>query len=867
MTKAFRTGKSGDRHGSGKPASPPGKSAGFVDRRPTQFREADQKRAGREGDSRGAIAKGDNPGAVTEPEAHSASAEQEGTDSRAPARMSFVNNKGHTTASSFSRSDKPAMQAAPTQPLAAIPVREEPAVEPDMPATTTPADGVTPVATPAVPEATPEPATAEPAVESTPEPTVQAAAEPVDEGTPEPIVPEAAAPSAPVPDAAPAAPVNVPEPTPEPVAPSMEAPAVEPVPEVVAAPAPAAQVVNEQAAPEPTPVASTPVAAPDAPVVAEATAPVPIAAPAAPEAPTQATPANPAPPGPGMHKISPKPKAKPAKPAHAPPAKPAVHHVKNATTPTAAKQPAADDGAPPERRPGAILFTDLGLSDATLGALESMGFSEATPIQAETIPALLEGRDVIGQARTGTGKTAAFGVPLIEAARNGRRGIVLTPTRELATQVQKELQAIGKGSPVDVICLIGGAPFHTQSQAIRRHPQAIIVATPGRVCDHLGRGTLNLQDIDIFVLDEADEMLSMGFQDELDTIVAAMPKERQTVLFSATLAPAIEKLAKKALHDPATIRMGQGAAPDVRQGYCVVSGRDRIEAIGKILEAESPRATLLFCRTRARVEELVDALSHIKAEALHGGMGQPVRESVMRRFREGKAQLLVATDVAARGLDVNEIDLVLHDEPAGDSETYIHRMGRTGRAGRSGTSILFIGPGKQHRLNNLKRVAGKIEQYTLPNEQEMGRIRSRRVVENLTQHEPGDAAMAAFRSAIESGMDAQDIALRALEGLMTKEAAPEPEPTRAGPSALALKVGTMDQVHAGAILGVLTNAGGLRAEDVGRIDILEKMSVVEVPEDQVPRLIESLGRVRLSGRPLLPRQAEDWRFKTPPNRR
>ena len=508
-----------------------------------------------------------------------------------------------------------------------------------------------------------------------------------------------------------------------------------------------------------------------------------------------------------------------------------------------------------------LRFADLPLAESTQKALESMGFTETTPIQAETIPALLEGRDLIGQARTGTGKTAAFGVPLIEAARQGRRGLVLAPTRELAKQVQQELQAIGKGSPVDVVCLIGGAPFGDQARALQRHPDAILVATPGRVVDHLGRGTLDLRAMAMFVLDEADEMLSMGFADELDQIVAALPDERQTVLFTATLAPAIEKLAKRTLRDPVTVRMGAGAAPDVQQLYAEIAGRHRAGAVAAIMEAEDPRAALLFARTRARVEELVDELRHLGAEALHGGMNQPVRDSVMKRFRDGTTRLLVATDVAARGLDVNEIDLVLHDEPAGDTDTYVHRIGRTARAGRSGKSILFIGPGKLRRLGSLRSVAGKLEAYRVPGEAELAELRAQRVLAELTDTEPSDAARAALTEALAGGASAADVALRALTALLS---APTPEPEAPAPSekaALALKVGSMDRVKPGQLVGTLVNAGGLRAEDIGRIDILEKMSVVEIPSDAVEMVSAALRHSRIAGRPLMPRPAEDWRFK------
>ena len=363
-------------------------------------------------------------------------------------------------------------------------------------------------------------------------------------------------------------------------------------------------------------------------------------------------------------------------------------------------------------------FSEMPLHAQTLSALEAMGFEEATPVQAETIPMLLQGRDLMAQAQTGTGKTAAFGIPLVEAARNGRRGLVLCPTRELAQQVQRELQAIGKGSPFDVVCLIGGANFYDQVKAIKHHPDAIFVATPGRVVDHLGRGTLDLGRMAILVLDEADEMLSMGFEEDLETIVAALPMPRQTMLFTATLAREIEHLASKALTNPVTVRAGAkaAAASSVEQLYTVVKGQERSSAIRRILAVEQPKAALLFCRTRERTEELGSELKSLSPEVLHGGMDQRVRDAAMSRVRAGRAKLLIATDVAARGLDVEDIELVLHDEPATDVDTYIHRIGRTGRAGRTGRSILFLPPTGERRLRSVERVAGRIGYYQVPDD-------------------------------------------------------------------------------------------------------------------------------------------------------
>ena len=515
-------------------------------------------------------------------------------------------------------------------------------------------------------------------------------------------------------------------------------------------------------------------------------------------------------------------------------------------------------------------FEELPLHDATKRALEAMGFEEATPIQAETIPALLEGRDLIAQAQTGTGKTAAFGIPLIEAARTGRRGLVLTPTRELAVQVQRELQAIGKGSPVDVVCIIGGAHFGDQVRAIQRHPDAIIVATPGRVRDHMGRGTIDLGAMSLLVLDEADEMLSMGFQEEVDAIIAALPQERQTMLFSATVPASIERLARSALRDPVTIRATgstRGAAKSVRQCFALVPPQQRADAVRRILAVEDPKAVLLFCRTRQRVEDLARELESLGADALHGGMGQPVRDAVMRRFRDGTTWLLVATDVAARGLDVEDIELVLHDDTAGDADTYIHRVGRTGRAGRTGTSIVLLTQGAMRHLAALQHVAGRLERYTVPDDAAIADAQATNLVAGLAAVEPGDVGRAMLERALAQGMELHDVAVRALElvaaaAATATPASAEPAPDEQGSVGLALKVGLMDGVRAGDILGMLLNAGGLRPEDVGRIDILQRLSVAEVPAGQAPRLENDLQRQQLRGQWVRPRLAADWRFKS-----
>jgi len=533
-------------------------------------------------------------------------------------------------------------------------------------------------------------------------------------------------------------------------------------------------------------------------------------------------------------------------------------------------------------------FTDLPLHPATQSALEAMGFDEPTPVQAEAIPILLGGRDLIAQAQTGTGKTGAFGIPLVEAARQGRRGLVLAPTRELAQQVQRELQAIGRGSvagdagasgpahpPVDVVCLIGGAHFGDQVRALKRHPGAVLVATPGRIVDHLSRGTLDLGGMALLVLDEADEMLSMGFQDELEAILAALPTQRQTMLFTATLAPAIERLAQHALRDPAVVRAGtRGTASSVAQRYAIVRAGDRAEAVRRILAVEAPKAALLFCRTRERVEQLGQELAALSPEILHGGMGQPQRDAAMARLRAGRTRLLVATDVAARGLDVQDVELVLHDEPAADVDTYLHRAGRTGRAGRAGQSILFVAPSGMRRLHAIQHAAGRLEPYKVPDDAALATAQAQRTLADLAT-EPGPRAQAVLALAQRQGMDVRDVALRAIERLLgpaptasATAGAPMATTTsaeEAGTIAISLKVGAVDGLRPGDIVGMLVHEGGLQASQVGRIDILPRITMAEVPEPEATRLVGALHLTQLRGRRVQPRLADSWQFKA--NRR
>ena len=342
-----------------------------------------------------------------------------------------------------------------------------------------------------------------------------------------------------------------------------------------------------------------------------------------------------------------------------------------------------------------IRFADLPLRAEILAALDELGYEEPTPIQAETIPPLVEGNDLLGQAATGTGKTAAFALPILERieVRGGRReapsALVLVPTRELAMQVSEAIFNYGRHLGVRVVPIYGGQPIHRQFQQLERGVD-VVVATPGRAVDHIGRGSLPLDEVAMVVLDEADEMLDMGFADDLEAILAATPEERQTILFSATMPPKINAIAKKYQRDPIRIRIakGQGGSSDatIHQRAYVVKRAHKAAALGRILDMESPTAAIVFCRTRGEVDQLTATMNGrgYRAEALHGGMDQLQRDRVMSRLRDGTAELLIATDVAARGIDVDTLTHVVNYDVPSAPESYVHRIGRVGRAGRDG---------------------------------------------------------------------------------------------------------------------------------------------------------------------------------------
>ncbi|MBD5634015.1 MAG: DEAD/DEAH box helicase, partial [Candidatus Eremiobacteraeota bacterium] len=361
-------------------------------------------------------------------------------------------------------------------------------------------------------------------------------------------------------------------------------------------------------------------------------------------------------------------------------------------------------------------FSTLGLDPALTDALTALGYEEPTAIQREAIPPLLAGRDVLGQAATGTGKTAAFALPLLH--RIGRtegdgaralRGLILVPTRELAMQVAEAVHTYGRALGIRVLPIYGGQSISQQLRALGRGVD-VVVAPPGRALDHVGRGTLKFDAVETVVLDEADEMLDMGFADELDALLAAVPKKRQTALFSATMAPRILQIAKRHLHDPVRVTIARetvapGEAPRVREIAYIVQRRHKAAALARVMDMEDSASAIVFCRTRLEVDELTQTLGArgYGAEALHGGLSQEQRDRVLRRFRDGASDMLVATDVAARGLDIDRVSHVVNYDVPSSPDAYVHRIGRTGRAGREGVAITLAEARDYRLLRNIEQ--------------------------------------------------------------------------------------------------------------------------------------------------------------------
>jgi len=521
-----------------------------------------------------------------------------------------------------------------------------------------------------------------------------------------------------------------------------------------------------------------------------------------------------------------------------------------------------------------ITFADLGLSDPILRAVAEAGYEAPTPIQARTIPPLLAGRDLIGQAQTGTGKTAAFAIPMLEKldlTRSEVQGLVLTPTRELALQVAEAIHTYSKYvGRVSVLPVYGGQPIQLQLKRLERGVH-VVVGTPGRVMDHLRRGTLTLDAVRMVVLDEADEMLRMGFIEDVEWILAQSPASgtgRQTALFSATLPSEVRRIANRHLHDPESIEIEHPTLtlPAIEQRYLnVVSPQQKLEALTRILETEPTEAVLIFTRTKngsAEVAEKLQARGYA-AEAMNGDMGQPQRESVIRRLRGGQLEIVVATDVAARGLDVERIGHVINYDIPNDVEAYVHRIGRTGRAGRAGVAVLFIAPRERRMMQEIERYTGqRLTAMRMPTQADVAARRIALFKQSIKQTlKQGDLDLyltLVEELAQEEGLDMAEVAAaaaRLARGDKPLEIELEPEPREVpraedGMVRLFIAAGHSAGVRPGDIVGAIANEAGVPGKAIGSIDIYDHFTFVELPAQYQAQVLDKMSRTTIRGRPV-----------------
>ena len=534
---------------------------------------------------------------------------------------------------------------------------------------------------------------------------------------------------------------------------------------------------------------------------------------------------------------------------------------------------AADVAAVPPRT-----FDELQIHPAVLHAIADVGYESPSAIQAATIPALLAGSDVVGLAQTGTGKTAAFAIPIlsrIDIASKHTQALVLAPTRELALQVSEAFSRYAAHLPrLTVLPIYGGQSYTVQLAGLRRGAQ-VVVGTPGRVIDHLERGTLDLSHLDYLVLDEADEMLQMGFAEDVERILADTPEYKQVALFSATMPPAIRKITGKYLHDPVevAVKAKTATAENIEQRYLQVAGPRKMDALTRVLEVEPFEAMIVFVRTKQATEEVAEKLRArgFSAAAINGDIPQAVRERTIAALRDGSIDILVATDVAARGLDVERISHVLNYDIPHDPESYVHRIGRTGRAGRAGTALLFVSPRERHLLKSIEKVTRQpVTEVELPSVEDVNAQRVEKFRDSITDA-LGGPGFETFRRLVEAYERDNDVpmadiaaALAVLsrdgaEFLMTEpppakrerkergERERAPRPRRDDLATYRIAVGKRHRVGPGSIVGALANEGGLHRSDFGHITIKGDFSLVELPARLPKETWKKLAKTRISG--------------------
>lgn len=538
-----------------------------------------------------------------------------------------------------------------------------------------------------------------------------------------------------------------------------------------------------------------------------------------------------------------------------------------------------------------ITFESLGLRAELLQAVSQLGYEEPTPIQAQAIPSLLNGRDIIGQAQTGTGKTAAYGLPLLDHIQPGGRlpqALVLTPTRELALQVSQAIHEFAARLNTRILPVYGGAPYGRQIHRLEAGVD-VVVGTPGRLIDLIERGSLKLGEVRMLVIDEADEMLKMGFIDDVERILRETPSDRQTALFSATMPTPIRNLASNYLNNPemVTIQATTLTVPQIEQRYYLIHESQKLAALARLLEVEDINSALIFAKTKIRTGEIAEALNArgFHAEALNGDLSQDARETVLRRFRNGNVVFLVATDVVARGVDIPAVSHVINLDMPQDAEDYVHRIGRTGRAGRTGIAITLVTPREMRWLYTIQNFTHQtIEQGKLPSREDILARRDTQFVAELESHldtETLDAELALVERMVREGYQPEHIAAAAIRMSRSGEAArpiedvrelhdrgsrdnrdrrdnrssssdrtprPERREREAGMVRLMMDAGRDHGIRPADIVGSIASEAGIPGKSIGAIDIQSTRTFVDVQEAHVERVLSSMERAYLRGR-------------------
>lgn len=520
-------------------------------------------------------------------------------------------------------------------------------------------------------------------------------------------------------------------------------------------------------------------------------------------------------------------------------------------------------------------FDEFGISREILSSLHEMGFTEPTDIQKIGIPPIMQGHDIIGIAQTGTGKTASFGIPIVEKGIRGRRNspgaLVLVPTRELAVQVSEELNRIGKHRGMSSLPVYGGQSIVTQIKELQRGAD-VVVGTPGRVIDHIKRKTLVLSGVSTVVLDEADEMLNMGFIEDMKTILGQTPEQRQTLLFSATMPEEIIRISKSYMTSPHKVRVdGAGSVvASINQVFYEVKEADKVKALTRLLDIQGPALTLIFCHTKRDVDNLSEKLRQMdyKAGAIHGDFSQAVRDEMMGKFRKGSIEILVATDVAARGLDIHNVTLVINFGVPQTRDAYVHRIGRTGRAGKSGTAITLVTPRERAQLRHIERSLGKtISRGVLPSLAEVKKAKDRRISEDLETiiREGKHKGFSRLASELCATFTPEELVAAVLSKVVRNVDDGQPDelispPRSAGASRetrLFLTVGKRDGIKVPELVRMVSQKSKIPPKSIGNIALFDEYTFVEVPLDLAPRVLASMDGITIGGRKVRVRVAND----------